>query len=57
MASTEHTSKQFDAELEAVRWFSREEAVQLVAGAAPGAFAPPRLAIAHQLIRAWSEGR
>ncbi len=45
------------AELEAVRWFSREEAVQLVAGAAPGAFAPPRLAIAHQLIRAWSEGR
>jgi NAD+ diphosphatase len=43
-------------ELEAVRWFTREEARRLIAGRLEGAFAPPRLAIAHQLIKTWSEG-
>jgi NAD+ diphosphatase len=41
-------------ELEAVRWFSREEAVALMKGDIEGTFAPPRLAIAHQLIKAWA---
>lgn len=42
-------------ELEEVRWFSREEARALMAGALPDARAPGALAIAHQLIRAWAE--
>jgi NAD+ diphosphatase len=45
-----------DSELEAVRWFTRSEARDLLSGKIEGAFAPPRLAIAHQLIKAWSEG-
>jgi NAD+ diphosphatase len=45
-----------DTELEAVRWFTRDEARSLLAGEVEGAFAPPRLAIAHQLIKAWVEG-
>ncbi len=42
-------------ELEAVRWFSKEEAAQLIKGELEGVFAPPPLAIAHQLIKAWAE--
>ncbi len=42
-------------ELEAVRWFSKEEATQLLKGELEGLFAPPSLAIAHQLIKAWAE--
>jgi NAD+ diphosphatase len=42
-------------ELEAVRWFSKEETVQLLKGELEGVFCPPSLAIAHQLIKAWSE--
>jgi NAD+ diphosphatase len=42
-------------ELEAVRWFTRAEAGALLRGEIDGAFAPPPLAIAHQLIKAWSE--
>lgn len=44
-----------DTELEAVRWFTRQEARDLLAGRIPGLFAPQRLAIAHHLIRAWAE--
>ncbi len=43
-------------ELESVRWFTREEARALLAGEVEGAFAPPRLAIAHHLIAAWAKG-
>jgi NAD+ diphosphatase len=43
-------------ELEAVRWFTREEARQLIAGGYDGCFAPPPLAIAHQLVKSWAEG-
>jgi NAD+ diphosphatase len=43
-------------ELEAVRWFTRAEAGALLRGEIDGASAPPPLAIAHQLIKAWSEG-
>ena len=45
-----------DSELEAVRWFTRDETKALLAGQLEGAFAPPPLAIAHQLIKAWTEG-
>ncbi|MFZ5671140.1 MAG: NAD(+) diphosphatase [Pseudomonadota bacterium] len=42
-------------ELEAVRWFTREEARQLIDGGYDGCFAPPPLAIAHQLVKSWAE--
>ncbi len=42
-------------ELEEVRWFTRDEARALLAGQVEGAFVPQRLAIAHQLIKAWVE--
>ena len=44
-------------ELSEVRWFSREEAQALVAGQFAGASIPARHAIAHQLIKAWSQGQ
>jgi NAD+ diphosphatase len=43
-------------ELDEVRWFTREETKALLKGELPGAFAPGAMAIAHQLIKAWSEG-
>jgi len=42
-------------ELSEVRWFTRDEARDLLAGRLPGLFAPAAMAIAHQLIRAWVE--
>jgi NAD+ diphosphatase len=42
-------------ELSEVRWFTRDEARDLIAGKIEGTFAPQRLAIAHQLIKAWVE--
>ncbi|WP_296596116.1 NAD(+) diphosphatase [Phenylobacterium sp.] len=42
-------------ELSEVRWFTRDEAKKLLKGEIEGAFCPPPLAIAHQLIRAWAE--
>ena len=42
-------------ELAEVRWFTREEARKLLKGEIDGAFCPPPLAIAHQLLKAWSE--
>jgi NAD+ diphosphatase len=42
-------------ELSEVRWFTREEARDLLAGKLEGLAAPGRLAIAHQLIKAWVE--
>jgi NAD+ diphosphatase len=43
------------AELEEVRWFTREEARALVRGEHTDARAPGAMAIAYQLIRAWAE--
>jgi NAD+ diphosphatase len=43
------------AELSEVRWFTRAEARQLLAGEIEGVNAPSRLAIAMQLIKAWTE--
>jgi NAD+ diphosphatase len=43
-------------ELDEVRWFSREEAGRLLRGELPGLFCPPPMAIAHQLLKTWTEG-
>ena len=42
-------------ELSEVRWFTRAELRDLIAGKVAGTFAPGRMAIAHQLIKAWAE--
>ena len=42
-------------ELESGRWFTREEAKLLIAGKHPECWAPPPFAIAHQLLKTWSE--
>jgi NAD+ diphosphatase len=45
-----------ETELEAVRWFTKPEALALLRGEIEGLFAPPPFAIAHQLIKAWAAG-
>jgi NAD+ diphosphatase len=43
-------------ELEDCRWFSRDETLAMLDGRHPDALStPPRMAIAHTLIRAWAE--
>jgi NAD+ diphosphatase len=42
-------------ELSEVRWFTRAEARDLLAGKIDGVSAPGALAIAHQLLKAWAE--
>jgi NAD+ diphosphatase len=42
-------------EISEIRWFTRAEAKQLLAGEIDGVNAPSRLAIAMQLIKAWAE--
>ena len=42
-------------ELESGRWFTREEAKLLIAGKHGECWAPPPFAIAHQLLKTWSE--
>ncbi len=42
-------------ELEAARWFTREETTSMMAGTHAEFFSPPRLAIAHHVIQAWLE--
>jgi NAD+ diphosphatase len=42
-------------ELDEVRWFTRAETRALLKGETPGVFVPGAMAIAHQLIKAWSE--
>ncbi|MGB6120158.1 MAG: NAD(+) diphosphatase [Mesorhizobium sp.] len=43
-------------ELEDVRWFTRAETLDIINGRSElGITAPPRMAIAHTLIRAWAE--
>ena len=43
-------------ELDEVRWFTRAEAGALIAGSLEGVGTPPPMAIAHQLIKSWSQG-
>jgi NAD+ diphosphatase len=42
-------------EISEIRWFTRDEARALIAGQVEDAAAPGKLAIAHQLIKAWAE--
>ena len=42
-------------EIEAAKWFTRQEARSMMAGTNPDAFAPPAFAIAHHVIKAWLE--
>jgi len=42
-------------ELSEVRWFTRAEARDLIAGKVPDTFAPGAMAIAHQLLKSWAE--
>jgi NAD+ diphosphatase len=42
-------------ELESARWFTREEARQLIATKHQDCFCPPPFAIAHQLLKSWAE--
>jgi NAD+ diphosphatase len=42
-------------ELSEVRWFTKAEARELLAGKLEGTFAPGSMAIAHQLIKTWAE--
>ena len=42
-------------ELLEVRWFTKAEALALLAGKLENTFAPGSMAIAHQLIKAWAE--
>jgi NAD+ diphosphatase len=56
LAEVDGDVEKIDAtELESGRWFTREEARQLIEGKHPNAFAPPPFAIAHQLLKTWSE--
>jgi NAD+ diphosphatase len=49
--------KMDDQELEACRWFSRDELRQMFAGTHPDGLIPPQpLAIAHHLLKAFAEG-
>ena len=43
-------------ELSEVKWFTKAEARDLLAGKVEGLGAPGGMAIAHQLIKAWAEG-
>ena len=42
-------------ELEAARWITREEARQVLAGTHPDIYAPPPMAVAHHILKAWAE--
>lgn len=42
-------------ELEEARWFTKEEANAMLAGGHASAWAPPPLAVAHHILKAWAE--
>lgn len=45
------------SEIETARWFTRDEAKAIMAGQHPEVGAPPPLAVAHHILKAWLEGR
>jgi len=52
----DETVNRDDAELEDCRWFERAEVLSMLEGSHPGGIiVPPRMAIAHHLIRFWAE--
>jgi NAD+ diphosphatase len=57
IAEVESDQAQADqSELEEVRWFARDEVKAMLAGGFDGVNCAPPLAIAHHLLKAWSEG-
>ena len=48
------TITRHDGELEDARWFSREDIKAMLAGAHDSLRVPPRIAIAHHLVKAWA---
>lgn len=54
-AASEHITVD-TSELEDARWFHRDDIAAMMAGTHPDLYAPPRLAIAHHIIRAWLAG-
>jgi NAD+ diphosphatase len=57
LAQTADRTLNIDAnEIEAARWFTRDEARAVMAGTLPGVWSPPGHAIAHALLRHWVEG-
>ena len=52
-ADTTEVSVEQD-ELEAARWITREEARQVLAGTHPDIYAPPAMAVAHHILKAWA---
>lgn len=44
-----------ESEIETARWFTREEARSIMAGTHDEVFAPPPMAIAHHILKAWAE--
>jgi NAD+ diphosphatase len=56
LAEVEGDAEKIDtSELESGRWFTREEARQLIAAKHADAFCPPPFAIAHQLLKTWAD--
>lgn len=53
-AQTTEVSVEQD-ELEAARWITRDEARQVLAGTHPDIYAPPPMAVAHHILKAWAE--
>jgi NAD+ diphosphatase len=55
LAEVENDAVKIDTnELESARWFTREEARQLIAARHGDCFCPPPFAIAHQLLKSWA---
>jgi NAD+ diphosphatase len=54
--ASDRNSRPDQTELEEVRWFSRKELAALLRGELEGLGVPPPFAIAHQLMKAWTEG-
>ena len=54
VAETTEVSVEQD-ELEAARWITRDEARQVLAGTHPDIYAPPPMAVAHHILKAWAE--
>ena len=44
-----------ETELDEARWFTRQEARDIIAGTHSEVFAPPEMAVAHHILRVWSE--
>lgn len=44
-----------EKEIEDAKWFSKDEARQIMSGQHPEYYAPPELAVAHHILKVWTE--